>query len=42
VVAGDAAGREVVASIAVEGALAVPPVVATWDPERGITLGAAW
>jgi 4'-phosphopantetheinyl transferase len=37
-----AAGREVVASIAVEGALAAPPVVATWDPEHGITLGAAW
>jgi 4'-phosphopantetheinyl transferase len=37
-----AAGREVVASIAVEGALAVPPVVATWDPEREITLDAAW
>ena len=23
-------------------ALEAPPVVATWDPERGITLGAAW
>ena len=37
-----AAGRDVVASIAVDGALEAPPVVATWDPERGITLGAAW
>lgn len=37
-----AVGREVVASIAVEGVLAAAPVVATWDPERGITLDAAW
>ena len=37
-----AAGRDVVASIAVDGALEAPPVVATWDPERGITLDAAW
>ena len=37
-----AADPVLIATIAVEGALVTPPAVATWAPERGVTLDAAW
>jgi 4'-phosphopantetheinyl transferase len=31
-----------ITAMAVEGELATPPALATWKPERGVSLGAAW